>query len=633
MPEHHTPIHLAAASAVATRAGLAATDVKVELAQKPEHGDLAINCHAIARARGIDPKDRAAIKDAVAALAAEIAPGGLIASVTPAEAYINFRLDRAATFQWLVDAVLRNTLIPGAHGAGKTVCIDYSSPNISKHLAYHHIRGTTTGHSLVKIFRALGYKAVGINFLGDWGTTHGELLAAWSMWGPAEPLDVSKLNDLYVRFNAAKKDNPALEQEGRAWFKRLEDGDPDARALWQRFRDVSWAEYEQVYKVLGIEFEEVRGESAYEPDLARVMKELTDKGLVTVSEGAQVIVIPGEKARSGEPMPLLLRKDDGSTLYATRDIAAAEYRWNTYAFDQSLYVVGREQALHFRLLFKGLALAGHTWAGTWAGDKFTATRCKHVAYGHIRIQGKKTATRLGNVVLMRHVFDVMQDEVRGLIVANNAERPAAEIDAVARTVGIGAVVFANLASQREKDVDFDLEKVTSLSGDSGPYLQYSHARCASILRKARAVLGEQAADPAKERADNARLVLRRLDALERGLQSAKHGATFQLADVEGLDFALLTHDAEWAIARRLLELPDVVVRAADSAEPHLVCHYLLQLASDFSYWYTLGNGDKSLRVIGDDPATTSARLALTAAVQATMATGLGLLGMGAPDWM
>jgi arginyl-tRNA synthetase len=216
-----------------------------------------------------------------------------------------------------------------------------------------------------------------------------------------------------------------------------------------------------------------------------------------------------------------------------------------------------------------------------------------VAYGHVRIGGKKGATRLGNVVLMRNVFDIMQDEVRERIAAANPDRTPAELEAVARSVGIGAVVFGNLASQREKDVDFEIEKVTSLEGDSGPYLQYAHARCASIARKA-------------------------------GVPAAS---------ADGTDFSLLVQEAEWAVAKRMFDLPDVAVRAAEACEPHLVCHYLLALAGDFARWYTLGNGDKALRVIVDDPPLQRARLALTAAVQAVLATGLGFLGIGAPDWM
>jgi arginyl-tRNA synthetase len=580
MATHYTPFHRAAAEAVSAHTGVPAADLKVETPPQrkakpgevtPDLGDLAVGCFALARARGTDP----------ASLAREIAaafqPGTWLAGAEASGPYVNFKLDRAAVFRWLIDAALRKELVPARHGEGQTICIDYSSPNISKHLAYHHLRGTTLGHAIASLHRGLGYRVVGINFLGDWGTTHGMLLAAWNRWGPVEPLDVSALNRLYVQFREAMKETPALEDEGRAWFKRLEDGDPDARALWQRFRDVSWAEFQTVYEILGIEFDEVRGESAYEPDLARVMAELSGKGLVTVSEGAQVVELPDEKT------PILLRKGDGTTLYATRDVAAAQYRWEHYHFDRSLYVVGREQALHFRQLFKLLERAGHEWA----------SRCQHVPYGHVRIGGKKGATRLGNVVLMRNVFDIMQDEVRARIAEANPDKAPADVDAVARAVGIGAVVFGNLASQREKDVDFEIEKVTSVEGDSGPYLQYAHARCASIARKA----GER------------------------------------VAGVEGVDFARLAHDAEWTIAKRLFDLPDVVVRAAEACEPHLLCHYLLGLAADFSRYYTLGNGDKALRIVNEDAGVQRARLALTAAVQAVLATGLGFLGIGAPDWM
>jgi arginyl-tRNA synthetase len=403
------------------------------------------------------------------------------------------------------------------------------------------------------------------------------LLAAWDKWGPIEPLDVSALNELYVRFREAIKQNPALESEGRAWFKRLEDGDPAARALWERFRDVSWAEFESIYKLLGIRFEEVRGESAYEPDMPRVIAELRAKGMVSESDGAQVVQLAGEK------VPLMLVTSDGTTLYATRDIAAAQYRWSTYHFTSSLYVVDRGQALHFRQLFKTLENAGHAWA----------KQCKHVPYGLVRVGGKKTATRIGNVVLMKDVFAAAEADVRALIAETNPQLPAAVLDQVAPMVGIGAVVFANLATQREKDIDFDWDKVINLHGDSGPYVQYSHARCASIARKA--------------------------------------GET--ITSIDGIDLGLLVHDAEWAVAKKLLDLPDVVVRAAKENEPHVICHYLLDLAGDFSRWYTLGNGDASLRVLVDDRALRRARLALVAAVQATLATGLDLLGLGAPQQM
>src|SRR5213078_4553613 len=277
------------------------------------------------------------------------------------------------------------------------------------------------------------------------------------------------------------------------------------------------------------------------------------------------------------------RTRDGTTLYATRDVAAAEYRWANYHFTRSLYVVDRGQALHFRQLFKLLGRMGHEWAG----------RCEHVPYGLVKIDNQKSATRLGNVVLMRDVFTIAETMVREVIAENNPEMPPDQVAEVARQVGIGAIVFANLAPQRDKDIDFDIEHAVSLEGDSGPYLQYSHARCASIARKAGG----------------------------------------RVTDLDGIDLGKLAHDAEWAIARRLLEFPESVVRSSESCEPHVICHYLLQLAAEFSRWYTLGNGDAALRVLCDDAATRRARLALVSAVQATLRDGLGMLGIAAPDQM
>ncbi|HEY0990614.1 MAG TPA: arginine--tRNA ligase, partial [Kofleriaceae bacterium] len=334
---------MAAAEVVATHAGIAATDLKVEAPPRPDLGDLAVGCFAIARARKQNPAEVAR------AIAAAFTPSKLLASATAAGPFVNFRADRTAAFRWLIDSALRSRLVPHELGTGKTICIDYGSPNISKHLAYHHSRGTTIGHALAQTFRALGYRVVGINFLGDWGTTHGMLLAAWQRWGPVEPLDGTALNALYVRFNTAMKQDPALEQEGRAWFKRLEDGEPELRTLWQRIRDVSLAAFQEVYDVLGVRFDEVRGEAAYEGDIARVIALLEAQGLAVISDGALVVDLAAE----GMP-PLLLRKADGSTIYATRDVAAALYRWETYHFERSLYVVDKGQGLHFRQLFTTL---------------------------------------------------------------------------------------------------------------------------------------------------------------------------------------------------------------------------------------------------------------------------------------
>jgi arginyl-tRNA synthetase len=581
MPTHHTPLHRAAADAVALHAGVAASDLKVEAPPRAELGDLAVGCFAIAKAKKQNPAEVAR------AIAAAFTPTELLASATATGPFVNFRIDRTAAYRWLIDGALGGRLVPHELGAGKTICIDYGSPNISKHLAYHHIRGTMIGHALAQTFRALGYRVVGINFLGDWGTTHGMLLAAWARWGPVDPVDITTLNALYVKFRAAMASDPSLEQEGRDWFRRLESGDPEARALWQKFRDVSWAEFQAVYDILGIAYDEVRGESAYEPDMPRIFETLAAKGLSQDSQGALVVELPGEDN------PILLRTKDGTTLYATRDVAAAEYRWTHHQFTRSLYVVDRGQSLHFRQLFKLLGRMGHDWAA----------RCEHIPYGLVKIGNQRSATRLGNVVLMRDVFAIGEAMARALVVQNNPDMAPEVISEVARQVGIGAIVFANLAPQRDKDIDFDIEHAVSLEGDAGPYLQYSHARCASIRRKAGALPGGQA------------------------------GQAGALTSVDGVDVARLTSDLEWKIARRLIDFPDTVVRAADACEPHVICHYLLQLAADFSYWYTAGGKDAEIRVLVDDLELRRARLALVAAVQATLRDGLAMLGIAAPEQM
>lgn len=568
MPSHHTPLHLAAAKAVASAAGVAPEDLKVEAPPRAEMGDLAVGCFAIAKAKQMNPAQLAQ------QIAAAFVPDDMLASATAAGPFVNFRANRSAALRWLVDASLRGQLLPRALGTGKTICIDYGSPNISKHLAYHHIRGTTIGHSLAQTYRALGYKVVGINFLGDWGTTHGMVLAAYEKWGEDKTPTVELLNELYVRF---RKEVPDAEDQGRATFKKLEDGDPETVQRWRRFRDISWAEFEEIYKILGIEYDDLNGESHFAGGTAEVVQELREKGLLSESEGAQVVWHEGEKA------PFIVLTKDGTTLYATRDLVAAQYRWDKYHFDRSLYVVDRGQSVHFRLLFKTLAKMGREWA----------SRCEHVPYGLVRVGGKKTGTRLGNVVLMRQVFEIAEEEVRKKIAEVNPTLPKDVVDVVARQVGIGAVVFANLAPQRDKDIDFDIDKAVSLDGDSGPYLQMQHARCASVFRKA--------------------------------------GETVD--SIEGIEFGKLAHDAEWAIARRLVDFPDVVVRASEACEPHVICHYLLDLAADFSRWWTLGNADASLRVLVDDREVRRARLALVAAVQATLREGLSLLGIHAPSQM
>jgi arginyl-tRNA synthetase len=570
------PFARAASQAVASSLGVDPADLPVTAPPRPDMGDFAVGCFPAARALKQAPPALAA------RAAAAFAPTPLLASAAAAGPFVNFRADRAAFYRAQFQAALAEngpTLIPDSPGAGRTVVIDYSSPNISKHLAYHHIRSTVIGHALCNLHRALGTRVIGVNHLGDWGTTHGQLIAAYKRWGAPEPLTITALNDLYVRFHDAAKQEPALLEEGRAWFARLEEGDAEARQLWQRFRDVSWAEFDAVYQELGITFEDVRGESDYLADMPAVLELLAARQLSAMSEGA--LVVPLDDL--GVP-PLLLRKKDGATLYATRDLAAAMYRYREYGFDRSLYVVDHGQSVHFKQLFAVLARAGFDWAA----------RCEHVPFGLVRIGGKKTGARKGNVVLLREVLREASERAAERVRENNPDMSEADVAATARAVGIGGVVFANLVSQRDKDVDFELDDIISPEGDTGPYIQYAHARCAKVLAKAGAL---------------------------------------DMTALASADPAPLDGELEWTVARSLADFPDVVARAAEQSEPHLVSRYLLELGAAFSRWYTAGNNDPAARMLVTEPAVRAARLALVASTRETLRAGLGLLGLGAPDSM
>ncbi len=577
LPLH--PFARAACEAVARATGIDPIELSVTSPPRPDMGDFAVGCFPAARALKQPPP-------AVAAkVASSFEPDGRLASATAAGPFVNFRADRPALYRSLFAAALGEggpSLVPREVGAGKTVTIDYSSPNVSKHLAYHHIRSTVIGHALANLHRALGTRVIGINHLGDWGTTHGQLIAAYKRWGAPDPLTITALNELYTRFHEEAKADPALLDEGKMYFLRLEEGDPDARALWRRFREVSWAEFDAVYKQLGIAFEEVRGESDYLADMPAVLALLEEKGLSSVSEGA--LVVPLDDLAMP---PLLLRKQDGATLYATRDLAAAMYRHETYHFSRSLYVVDRGQGLHFKQLFATLARAGFEWAA----------RCEHVPFGLVRIGGKKTGTRKGNVVLLREVLREATERARERVREKNPDMAAAELEATASAVGIGAVVFANLVSQREKDVDFDWEDVLATEGDTGPYVQYAHARCSSVLAR------------------------------------AEKDAPVDRAALAAADPSPLSGEHEWAVARLLTEFADAVAKAAEQSEPYLVSRYLLELGAAYSRWYSAGNTDPAQRILVDDPATRRARLALLATTRETLRAGLAILGLGAPDAM
>ncbi len=549
-------------------------DVTVGTPPKPGMGDYAVPLFPFAKTL------RAAPPALAARVAAAFEPGDGLLQVVAAGPYLNVHVDRAA----FVAHTLREIDAQGdayghnADGAGKTVVVDYSSPNISKHLAYHHIRSTMIGHALCRLYRANGWRAVGFNFLGDWGTTHGMLLAACDLWAGDEDFSddgVTKLNALYVRFREAMRDDPALDDLARAWFKRLEQGDAAARTLWERFRAVSLEEFDTAYTKLGVAFEATFGESFYEDRMQPVLDTLEEKGLTSVSEGALVVDLEDR----GMP-PCLLRKSDGATLYATRDIASAVHRHEEFGFDRALYVVDKGQTLHFRQWYAVVEKAGYPFAG----------HLRHVAFGQIRFKGRKTGTRTGNVILLHEVLDRAAAEIDAVIAEKNADMPASRRAAVAAQVGHGAIVFADLSRERERDIEFDWERLLSFEGDTGPYCQYQHARIASIVRKAG-------------------------------------------ADLEGADPARLGTEEEWQVAMLLSGFDDRVRRACERDEPSVVATYVLDLCRAFSAWYAQGSKDPALKVNCADAEDARARLALAHAVQQTLRNGLHLLGLQAPEEM
>lgn len=548
-----------------------------------ERGDLALPCFPLAKERKAPPPKIAA------EIAAKVAVGGRIAKVVAQGPYVNVFADRAR----LADETLATVAAEGDRFGGgtetpdRTVVLDFSSPNVAKPLAFHHLRSTMIGNSLARLYEARGWKAVRVNHLGDWGTGFGKLLLALELWGDA-PLvagDPVALNALYVRVNAEIKVDPSLEDRARAWFKRLEDGDETARSLWRRCVDLSMKEFGEVYDLLRVRFDHVTGESFYEDKMPAVVADLRARGLLEESEGAFVVRVERPDDEKEVP-PALIVKSDGATLYLTRDLAAARYRHATYAFDRCLYVIGAEQALHFLQLQRVLERAGDPWA----------SGIRHVPFGLILMKGSKASTRAGNVVLLLDVLREAIAKVEKTIRDKNPDLPDAA--AVARDVGVGAVVFNDLKNRRMNDVEFDLDAILSFEGKTGPYVMYSHARACSILRKSH-VRGQDGPVP---------------------------------APIPGMG-AFLSDPAEQALVRLVSRFPERVARAVESDEPSEVAQHLLDLCEAFHAYHTKGGRDPALKVLCEDTSLRAARLALVEGVRRTLANGLSLLGIAAPTAM
>ena len=549
-------------------------EVKIELPRDPALGDFAFPCFPLARAW----------KKAPPAIAAELGPKldasleGIGVEVTGP--YLNFRVDRAQLSRTIIERILREGAAWGGgdEGEGKTVVIDYSSPNIAKPFHVGHLRSTIIGAAIKRLHDALGYRTVGINHIGDWGSQFGKLVAALERWGGDVDLEknpIGTLVALYQRYDREAADDPDLVEAGRAAFRELESGvDGPVRQTWRRLTELSLKEFERIYARLGVSFDFVRGEAYYEPFLEETIERVVASGVTEESDGALIVDLEPE----GEDTPCLLRKTDGTTLYATRDLAAMFGRWDEFAFDRCLYVVGGDQRLHFRQLKAVLRRMQLPWE----------ERIEHVVFGLLRLPEGKLSTRKGRVVLLDDLLDGAVEEARRIIAEKNPDLEGA--DEVAEAVGIGAVVFHDLKKERIKDVVFDWREVLSFEGETGPYVQYTHARLASILRKA---------------------------------EAAGHGVG--PGSEEGVVWGLL-EDAV-PLLRHLGRFPAVLRTAARTAEPSQISQYVLQLSREMNAWYA------DHRVLSDDAELCRARLALVRAVKIAIHNGLGLLGVTAPERM
>ena len=540
---------------------------QIALPPNPEMGEYAFPCFMLAKTMRKSP---AAI---AGELAGKIEPGRLIRAVRNAGPYLNFEVKRDRLAAFVLEAVTEKGARYGAsdEGSGKTVVIDYSSPNIAKPIGIHHLRTTAIGHALYRIHEALGYRCVGINHLGDWGTQFGTVIVAYKRWGNEEALKEAPIHyllELYVKFHREAETNPTLADEARGWFVKLEDRDEEAVRLWRLFRDLSLTELKRIYEEIGIRFDHYWGESFYNEMLDDTIAAMEKKGLLRESEGALIVDL------SEHDLPAyLIRKSDGATLYQTRDIAAALYRHEQFGFSKMLYVVGAQQNLHFQQLFKVLELMGCDWV----------KNCAHVNFGTMRFKEGRMSTREGKIVFLEEVFERAVALTQAIIEQKNPDLKRKE--EVAHDVGIGAVLFADLSTRRIKDVAFDWDEVLNFDGETGPYVQYTHARFCSMLRK--------------------------------------YGKPVE-ADV---DFSLLKAKEELAVVRLLERFPQTIRAAAESYEPSLIARHLIDLSAEANRFY------HACRVLSEDAGVTKARILIVAAVKTVLAKGLYLLGMEAPEEM
>jgi arginyl-tRNA synthetase len=555
------------ASLIAEKAGITVEECTgyIEIPPKKELGDFAFPCFKLARVmRKAPPVIANELKETLTL-------PSFIKEVRVEGGYLNFFVDTGNRAEAVLKAADAMGEKYGASdmGKGKTVCIDYSSINIAKRCHIGHLTTTVLGNSLAKIHRFLGYEVVSINHLGDWGTQFGKMLCAFKHWGNPQAVEekgVNALIELYVRFE--KEADEQMQDEARAWFKRIEDDDPEAMELFNWFKEITLKDVQEIYDLLGIKFDSYAGESFYKDKCGAVVDELKEKEMLELSEGAYVV-----KLDEYDMPPCILLKSDGATIYATRDLAAVFYRKKTYDFDKCLYVVAYQQNLHFRQVFKVVELMGYDWAN----------KLVHVPFGMVSYEGQTLSTRKGHVVYLDEVLHRAVDKALDII---NEKNPNLENkEEVAKQVGIGAVVFYDLFSNRIKDVDFWWDRALNFEGETGPYTQYAHTRCCSVLSKAPEL------------------------------------------DITKADFNSLSDEASMDIVEKLEAFPQIVKDAAEKYEPSIITRFAVNLAESYNRFYFEN------RIIGEEEGVMQARLLLTKCTRDCLKTALNLLGIEAPEKM
>lgn len=556
--------------------GLTEDEIKsmIEIPQDQSMGDYAFPCFRLAKTM------RKAPNLIAAELAEKLQGEKLFSEVSPVNAYVNMFVSREEMMKSTVSEVLKEKENFGRSdiGGNKKVIVEFSSPNIAKPFHIGHIRSTVIGNSLSKIYDALGYDVFKINHLGDYGTQFGKMICAYRRWGNREDVINSPIKTLlgyYTKFHVEVEEHPELEDEARAIFTKLEQGSKEEVELWQWFREESLKEFQRVYDMLGIEFDSYNGESFYSDKMPRFEKELSDKGLLQESKGAQVVDLEEYKLGTA-----LIKKSDGSSLYITRDIAAAVYRKENYDFYKNIYVVATQQNLHFQQLFKIIELMGYDWAN----------QCVHVPFGMVRLEEGTMSTRHGRVVFLEDVLNGAIEKTREIIEEKNPN--IENLEEITSQVGIGAVVFNELSNNRIKDYTFKWDQILNFDGETGPYVQYTHARCASLLRKAGEDIVAKAQDP------------------------------------KNVDFALLAKsDSAYELTKLIYAFPGVVEQAGEKYEPSIITRHIIDIAQCFNKFY------HDEHIIVDDEVEKTSKIALVIATKRVIATGIGLLGMKAPERM